>query len=260
MTRTTIAVVQARMSSQRLPGKVLAELSSGEGEPETVLDWVVQRVARATSVSKVVVATSTDDTDQPLVEHCEARGIATFRGSLDDVLDRVHAAARAHGAETVVRITADCPLIDPGIIDSVVEQHFATGADFTANRLPPPAARTFPVGLDVEVAQFEAVDHAWRTARERHHREHVMPFLYEVPGRFKVTIVDAPVDAGGVRWTIDTPEDLHAVRELIRVAHADVSTPWRELLAQWEGHPELEALNSHVAQRQGTDVDSRTTR
>ncbi|MGY1845033.1 cytidylyltransferase domain-containing protein [Modestobacter sp. SYSU DS0875] len=252
MTGRVVAVVQARMSSQRLPGKVLEPL----GELR-VIDWAVRRTGRAGSVSEVVVATSDRPTDDVLAAHCREQGHPVSRGSLDDVLDRFLAAAEAHRADHVVRVTGDCPLVDPEVVDRVVAVHLEEGRDFTANRLPPPHPRTWPLGLDVEVATIEALRSAWETGRERHHREHVMPYLYEEPGRFDVRVVDAEVPAGSVRWTVDTPEDLAAVRALVEVAGADLGTGWRELLATWQQHPELARLNAGIGQRTAGDVDER---
>lgn len=253
-----VAVVQARMSSQRLPGKVLARLPGADDPQRCVLDWTVQRTRRCTLVDEVVVATSQEPADDPLAEHCAAAAIACYRGALDDVLDRFYRAAREHDADTVVRITADCPLVDPDVVGEVLRRHAARGGDFTANRLPPPASRTFPIGLDVEVADMSALTVAWRNARERYEREHVMPYLYVVPGRFTVGIVDAPVEAGDVRWTVDTPADLQAVRALVSTAAATLGTGWRILLDVWRAHPEISRLNAAVTQRSGTDVDPRS--
>lgn len=258
-TGTTGVIVQARMSSQRLPGKVLRTLPSA-GDPDlTVLDWVVGRAACAPSVDVVVVATSTDASDDVLAELCAARGYRCERGSLDDVLDRFTGAARAVDAREVVRLTADCPLVDPAVIEEVLRAHRRSRADFTANRLPPPHPRTFPVGLDVEIADRAALERAWAEACEPHHREHVMPYLYEEPGRFRVHVVDTPLDAGQVRWTVDTRADLEAVRALVRLAGADMTTPWRRLLEVWRSHPELAALNAGVVQRTGRHVDPSTS-
>lgn len=257
MTGRVVAVVQARMSSQRLPGKALAALPSVAAPELTVLDWVVQRVGRAAAVDAVVVATSTAAEDDRLVRHCEEQDIDCFRGSLDDVLDRFYRAAREFAADTAVRVTADCPLVDPGVVDVVLKAHRSRRGDFTANRLPPPSARTYPIGLDVEAVEVDALQHAWREAQEPHQREHVLPYVYEVAGRFDVLVLDSPVDAGQVRWTVDTPADLQAVRELVRVAGAGVETSWQDLLSVWLDHPEIAALNRGVVQRGGEHVDPR---
>jgi spore coat polysaccharide biosynthesis protein SpsF len=252
-----VGVVQARMGSQRLPGKVLARLPGNDAPDLRVLDWTVQRLGLSRTVDAVVVATSSDVSDDPLVEYCVTRAYDVFRGSLADVLDRFHGAARAARADVVVRVTADCPLIDPAVVDLVVDGHLEAGGRFTANRLPPPHHRTYPIGLDVEVTDMSHLELAWREATQSSHREHVMPYLYEHIDQ-DVLIVDAEIDAGDVRWTIDTVEDLRAVRGLIEVADARLQTTWQQLLAAWRAHPELAALNGHVQQRRADDVDPRS--
>ncbi len=180
----TVAIIQARMASSRLPGKVLMDIA---GRP--MLSFVVARASRSASVDAVVVATTTDPSDDAVVEYCESHGVDHTRGSQFDVLDRYYQTARHLGAGTVVRITADCPAIDPQLIDEAVgtldgnvrEHALMPQAqfDFVANRLPPPFHRTYPIGLDVEVCSFAALERAWEEGREAQHREHVMPYLYE---------------------------------------------------------------------------------
>jgi spore coat polysaccharide biosynthesis protein SpsF len=247
-----VAVIQARMGSQRFPGKVLEPLADA-----AVIDWVVHRVRRTTSIDEVFVATSTETADDPLVEHCRSHGYAATRGSLIDVLDRVHSTAEAAAADHIVRVTADCPLIDPTVIDSVVAIHLARHPDFTATQLPSPHKRTYPIGLDVEVATAAALGAAWRHAKAPHQREHVMPYLYEELGRFDVQVVESNVDAGDVRWSIDTPEDLAAVNALVLAAAAGFDTPWLELLDVWRANPHIRSLNAAVGQRKSTDTDPR---
>lgn len=259
MSTRVVAIVQARMSSQRLPGKVLADLREGDGRSRAVLDWVVGRASRATLLDDLVVATSDDCGDDPLAEHCSTRGVRVHRGSLRDVLDRFHGAAQESRADVVVRITGDCPLVDPAVIDEVVREHRDGGSTYTSNRLPPPHPRSWPVGLDVEVVNASALARAWREARRPHHREHVMPWFYEEPRRFPVTLVDSPVDAGDVRWTVDTAADLTAVSELVRLAGADLATPWQVLLDVWRRNPALAALNREVRQKTASDLDDRLT-
>jgi spore coat polysaccharide biosynthesis protein SpsF len=242
------------MSSQRLPGKVLHELSPGR----SVLDWVVERAGAAALVDEVVVATSDGADDDALEAHARRIGVPVTRGSLHDVLSRVRTAAESAGATTVVRITADCPLVDPAVIDLIVREHTDHHSDFTSNRLPPPHHRTWPVGLDVEVATIDALRRADDEATEPSHREHVMPYLYAEPGTFTVRVVECDLgDHGTVRWTVDTAEDLAAVRALVAQPGIDVSTSWETLLEVWGAHPGIAALNAGVAQKSGTDVDER---
>ena len=162
-----VAVLQARAGSSRLPGKVLADLA---GKP--MLLRQVERIAAARRIEKLVIATSTSTQDDELAGLCAEAGIACHRGALEDVLDRVHGAARAQAADWIVRLTGDCPLIDPSVIDLVIDTATQSGADYVTNAVEP----TWPDGLDVEVARMEALDAAWREATLPSEREHVMPF------------------------------------------------------------------------------------
>jgi spore coat polysaccharide biosynthesis protein SpsF len=201
LARTMIlAVLQARMSSTRLPGKVMRPLA---GEP--MIGRQIERLRRAASLDRLVVATSTGAEDDPLAAYCEGLGAPVFRGPLDDVLGRFAAAAEAFGpAEAVVRLTADCPLADPEVVDEVVRTHLASGADYTSNVLP---NRTFPKGLDVEAVRTEALLSAAREAADPYEREHVTPFLYRRPERFRIASVERSPSLADLRWTVDTPED-----------------------------------------------------
>jgi spore coat polysaccharide biosynthesis protein SpsF len=259
MTRV-VAFVQARLGSQRLPGKVLRDLSGADPATEgfTVLDWCLHRLHRAQRLDAVVVATSTSEADDPLAAYCGERGHRVARGDLDDVLSRMVGAAEEQGADVLVRVTADCPLVDPAVVDRVVDEHLRSGADFTANRLPPPHHRTYPIGLDVEVATMDAMRRAAREATAKAHREHVMPYLYET-GLFDVRVVESDGgDHGEVRWTVDTPEDLAAVGALVRHPDVRLTSAWQELLTVWQGDPTLARLNAEVRQRSARDVDDRS--
>ncbi len=247
-----VAIIQGRMGSSRLPGKILKEIT---GKP--MLVWVVERARTAALVDEVVFATTTDPSDDPVAELCARRGITCSRGNLYDVLDRYYQAAKAAGADVVVRITADCPLIDPGLIDQTVQAFFETGADFAANRLPPPWKRTFPIGLDTEVCSFAALERAWKEAELPHEREHVMPFLYDTPGRFKLHVINHDPDYGDLRWTVDTPQDLDAVRRLFELLPDPLHATWLEVLEAWRTHPELEAINAGVVHHKFNEVDDR---
>jgi spore coat polysaccharide biosynthesis protein SpsF len=197
-----VAIIQARMSSRRLPGKILAPLGR-----EPMILRQLERIRRA-RVDRVVVATSSDASDLPLCAALERVGASYARGSLDDVLDRVYRAAIEHGARHVVRLTADCPLTDHRIIDRIVAAHLEQGNDYTSNTL----RRSYPDGLDVEVASVVALERAWRECRDATLREHVMPYLYAEPGRFKLGNVAQELDRSYYRLTVDYPEDLDVVR------------------------------------------------
>lgn len=247
-----VAIVQARMGSSRLPGKVLQDVA---GAP--MLSRVVDRASRASTLDLVVVATTTQLEDDAIAQLCERLGYACFRGSVFDLLDRYYRAAQQYRAEVVVRLTADCPLIDPAVIDETVQAFFEAKVDFAANRLPPPWRRTFPIGLDVEVCSFKALERAWREAREPYQREHVMPYLYEDNGRFRVLVVDREPDLGHLRWTVDTPEDLELVRRIYAALGEDGTFSWLAVAALFERHPELAAINRASRAKSFTEVDER---
>jgi spore coat polysaccharide biosynthesis protein SpsF len=262
----TIAIIQARMGSSRLPGKVLLDIA---GQP--MLSRVFERARRARTLDGVAVATSSDPSDDAVNSLCADRGYPCYRGSLHDVLDRYYQAARLFEADVIVRLTADCPLIDPGVIDKTVNAFLEIPNivsdrmdspspfpyDFAANRLPPPWHRTYPIGLDVEVCSFQALEHAWKEADQPYHREHVMPYLYDQPGRFQLLLVDHETDYGALRWTVDTAEDLELVRQVYAHFPGRDDFSWLEVLELFEREPELASINAQVQHKSLTDVDER---
>jgi spore coat polysaccharide biosynthesis protein SpsF len=250
-TARTVAIIQARMSSSRLPGKVLLDLN---GQP--MLVRVVERTRRAKTIADIIIATTSDPSDDPIEALCRERGYPVYRGSMFDVLDRYYGAAQQAGAEIIVRVTADCPVIDPQVIDEVVQAFIREGADFAANRLPPPWKRTYPIGLDTEVCSFAGLERAWKEAGLQFEREHVMPFFYRVEGRFKVVVIDHDPDCGAYRWTVDTQEDLQLLREIFR-RFADDTFSWLDVLALVEREPELARINAAVKAKVAMDVDTR---
>jgi len=237
---TTIAVIQARMGSSRLPGKVLLPLI---GRP--ILAHVVKRTARAQRLDGFVVATTADTADDPIADLAAREGWPLVRGSVDDLLDRYVMAARAEGANVVVRVTADCPLIDPGIIDDTIEAFGAGDCDYAATGLEP---RTFPRGLDVEVIARAALEQAWREDADPAWREHATPYIYRHPDRFRICPVVSEDDRSAHRWTVDAAEDYELVRRIYDAFGRDDFT-WREALAVVEAHPDWSELNRNVVQK-----------
>jgi len=235
-----VAIIQARMGSSRLPGKVLAEVGGW-----TMLARAVGRVRQATLVDKVVVATTTAADDDRIVEECNRLAVACFRGQQEDVLDRFHRAAGACGAEAVVRITADCPLIDPELIDQVVRAFVDRQPDFAANTL----RRTYPRGLDTEVMTAAALARAWREAQKPYQRTHVTPFIYEHPEHFRLLAVTGREDLSGGRWTVDSPEDLDFVRAVYRRLGDEGAFSWRDVCRLLADEPSLAELNRAVRQK-----------
>jgi spore coat polysaccharide biosynthesis protein SpsF len=246
-----VAIVQARMGSSRLPGKVLAELS---GRP--VLEWMLRRAGRAKRIDQVLVATTINSEDDAVARFCKEAGYDCFRGSAFDVLDRYYRAAEATGADVIVRLTGDCPLIDPDLLDQNIGAFLAAEPplDFAANRLP--GDRTVPIGLDTEICTREALQRAWAAAQKPHEREHVMPYFYEHPEEFNILHLRHDPDYGHYRWTVDTPEDLELLRRI--ADHFDDDTfSWKAVLALFEEQPELAELNARVSHRDQHHVDER---
>jgi spore coat polysaccharide biosynthesis protein SpsF len=236
----TTAIIQARMSSTRLPGKVLLDLAS-----KPMLARVVERTQLAKRIDRVVVATTVEAEDDPIAALCRSRGWSVFRGSRDDVLDRYYQAALADKADPIVRITSDCPVIDAEIIDRVVQQ-LTAGINYASNINP---RRTFPRGLDVEVFTFDALSAAWRDDCEPTGREHVTPFLYRHPERFRIGLVESErEEAASHRWSVDTPEDYDLLKRIY--AHfGDEKFGWLDVLDLLNRHPDWCDINRHIEQK-----------
>ncbi len=260
-----VAIIQARMGSSRLPGKVLLDIA---GQP--MLGRVLARSSRAATLDGVMVATTTEAADDPVAGYCDSRGIPVSRGSLHDVLDRYYQAALQTKADVVLRVTGDCPVIDPALLDEVVNTLLQGSFDFACDRLPPPLHRTYPVGLDAEACTFAALRRAWQEAREPHQREHVMPYLYEgvelsavndrleagvSPRGNKIALLHCEQNYSHLRWTVDTAADLEFMRQVyLRFGGRD-DFSWRDLIALLAREPELSMINASVKHKTFYDVD-----
>ncbi|MBA4260737.1 MAG: acylneuraminate cytidylyltransferase [Comamonadaceae bacterium] len=244
----TIIIVQARTTSTRLPGKVLLPLA---GEP--MLARLVQRLRRVQRADAIVIATTTNATDDAIAALCNTLGVPCHRGSEHDVLSRYADAARLHGADAVVRITSDCPLIDPALIDQVIATYAEGGSDYVSNMLPP----TWPYGMAVEVFSAAALAQAHAEASQPAEREHVTPFIYGHPERYRLRNLASPVDLSQHRWTVDTPEDYELVRRLFEAlvnTHPDFTQA--HILAVLDAHPDWIALNQHIRQKSATETQT----
>jgi spore coat polysaccharide biosynthesis protein SpsF len=276
-----VAIVQARMGSARLPGKVLMDIAGA-----TMLDRVVERTSRSALLDEVLVATTTERIDDKLSDYCSKRAWRCFRGSQFDVLDRYFQSARAAKADIIVRVTADCPLIDSRLLDEVIRKLLSgdapaapdvtpaadTAYDFAANRLPPPWKRTYPIGLDVEVCTYGSLQRAWTEAEEPQQREHVMPYMYEgvelkalpsgmltgtSPRGFRVAVLQWPTDFGDYRWTVDTVEDLEFVRGVYGRLGGARDFGWNDVLSLVQSDPHLRKINAAIKHKGLSDVDER---
>lgn len=238
-----VAILQARTSSQRLPGKVLCDVL---GRP--MIERQIERVRRAKAVDSLIVATTIDPSDDPLAELCGRIGVACYRGEMDDVLSRFIGAARYAEGDWLVRLTGDCPLSDPTVIDRIVEEACASDSDYVSNALVP----TFPDGLDVEVIRRSALERANVEARLASEREHVTPYIYKHPEIFRISEVRHTDDLSNRRWTVDEAQDLEFVRAVYaRLYPNDPAFSTEDILALLEHEPDLALVNSKFGRNEG---------
>jgi len=246
MARRLVAIVQARLGSTRLPGKALLDLS---GSP--MIAHVLSRAAAISGVDDVVLATTDSRQDDALADFAWQIGHACVRGSVEDVLDRYRAALRAHPADAVVRITGDCPLLDPAVSARVVDDYLRAegGVDYASNVHPP----TYPDGLDTELISAAALEEAWREARMPSDREHVTPFIWRQPKRFAMANVLHSDDLSALRWTVDDARDLEFARTVYEALSPDGTRMFGmdEVLELLRARPHLGSLNAGTRRNEG---------
>jgi len=229
------------MRSTRLPGKVLRQLCG-----QSVLASVVARVKSAGRLDGIVVATSTLPADDAVAAECKRLNVSSFRGSEEDVLSRYFGAAKMAGAETIVRVTSDCPLFDGVLLDEMLKMFSGAGADYLSNTLK----RTFPRGLDAEIFTSAALMRANRDAIKPHEREHVTPYFCEHPELFRLRSFEGAVDLSAHRWTLDTLEDWHFVEAVYQALYCPPALfTTNDVLKLLKEQPELTMLNVHVEQK-----------
>lgn len=245
----TVAIIQARMGSTRLPGKVLKDLCG-----QSVLAHVVHRVAATAQVDEIVVATTDDPIDEAIVRAGSDLGIAVYRGSESDVLARYFGAAQQHQADVVIRVTSDCPLFDASVLEEMLSvflkgQNQNIALDYLSNTL----TRAYPRGLDAEIFTFSALQQAYKNAHASYEREHVTPYIYQHPELFHLQNFGCDQDHSSHRWTLDTEEDwmlISKVYEYLYSAGQIFST--EQVLGLLSQHPELVLLNADVEQKKLT--------
>jgi glutamate-1-semialdehyde 2,1-aminomutase len=242
----TVAIVQARMGSTRFPGKVMKPI---RGTP--LIELLLERLSRAEEVDQIILATSQDPRNGPLAEHVRKLGHTVYRGSEQDVLDRYYEAARLGNADVVVRVTGDCPLIDPALVDSVITAFKAAGVDYACNTDP----ATYPDGLDIEVFSFTALQTAWHDASRPPEREHVTLYFRE-SGRFRTLKLRNAVDLSAERWTVDEPRDFEVVDAVFEHFHPRRDFGWQEVLRLLQSRPELFAANRHLVRNEGASMST----
>lgn len=243
----TIIIVQARMTSTRLPGKVLKEVRG-----KSLLEYQIERLRQVRLADEIVIATTTNDADQPIIELCERLGAAYYRGPEEDVLSRYYEAATHFGANVVVRVTSDCPLIDPGVMDEVIGLYINNRDkyDYVSNTLE----RTYPRGLDTEVFSMAALKKAYNEARGQSEREHVTLFIYRRPEQFQLANSSSAIDYSHHRWTVDTPEDFELIKRIfLGLYPVNSRFTWLEILDLLNENPEWVEINAGVKQKEVTN-------
>lgn len=240
----TVAIVQARMGSTRFPGKVMRVV---DGVP--MIGLLLGRLKKASLIDQIVLATSEASQDDPLADYARQLGYVVYRGSEEDVLDRYYKAAKLVKANVIVRITGDCPLIDPSLVDEVISNFFSLGVSYASNREPP----TYPDGLDAEVFSFEILSEAWVKANTRYQREHVTPFIIENTKLNQVNLTHS-TDLSGVRWTVDEIDDFELIQRIFKSFHPRHDFGWLDVLGLCREYPDLFTGNQHLVRNEGSQL------
>jgi len=237
-----IALIQARRGSTRLPGKVLLDL-----EGKTVLEHVIDRVSASRFINDVIIATTVRKEDLNIVKLCADLGISVYCGSVDDVLDRYYETARLFGADHIVRITSDCPMIDPSVIDDVIGLHLRENADYTTNTLK----ETYPDGQDVEIFTFGSLKNSWKNAKLASEREHVTPYIRKSP-EYKLVNMECRKNLSNKRWTLDNSEDYEFIKIIFENLYGrNPLFGMEEILKFIDEKPEIERINENIVRNEG---------
>jgi len=238
-----LGILQARVSSTRLPSKVMRLILN-----KPMLAHQIDRIKQSKLIDQLIVATSLSEEDNAIAELCLQAGIACFRGSLDDVLDRLYKAAKPYHPSHVVRMTGDCPLIDFGIIDQVINNHLQNHFDYTSNSNPP----TFPDGLDVEIITFKALEKIWQMAKLPSEREHVTLFIRNHPEIFKIGNLVNQQDLSHLRWTVDEAEDFILIQKIYEYLFPENQKfNMNDILFLFKKYPELKIINKQYKRNEG---------
>lgn len=237
------AIIQARMGSTRLSEKVMKNIQG-----KTVLEHVIERVRQSKLIDEIIIATTTHERDAVIESEALRCGVKAFRGSEDDVLSRYYYAAKENNLDVVVRITSDCPLIDPKLLDEIINYYLKNKLDIVSNAGSDLSSRTYPRGLDTEIFSFEVLENAFNNAKEKYQREHVTPFIYEMTDQ--VFYYKNNVDYSKYRWTLDTREDFDLILEVYKQLYYGTHDFYLgDVLKLFEERPELYDINAHVEQK-----------
>lgn len=237
------AIIQARMGSTRLPGKVLKKVLG-----KTLLEYQIERVKRAKAIDEIIIATTTKESDDQIVQLCQQLSIPYYRGSEEDVLSRYYEAATKFNVDVVVRLTSDCPIIDPNVIDKVVEHYLENKDryDYVSNTL----TRTYPRGLDTEVMSYEVLKRVHEEAKELVYREHVTAYIYHHPDQFRLCNVSNEKDESKHRWTVDTEEDFILIKNILETLYSiNPLFTLEDVIRILQDKPEWAEINAHIEQK-----------
>lgn len=238
-----IAIIQARMGSTRLPGKVLKKVKN-----RMLLEYQLERIHQSQLLDDIVIATTKKEKDKMIVDFCNDRDIHVFQGSEDNVLERYFHAAKEYGADVIVRLTSDCPLIDPELIDEAIRLYLESknNVDYASNTL----VRSYPRGLDIEVFSFKALKQSYQQAILESEKEHVTPYIYNHPEKFKFVNLESLEDYSFHRWTVDTEEDFELVKRIIKETYPHTKDiKWKDIIKIMEQNPSWIEINAHVEQK-----------
>lgn len=240
-----LAITQARIGSSRLPGKVLRQVNG-----ESLLSIHLKRILQSKLINKLMVATTHEEGVEKIIQVCNECNVGYYQGSLHDVLERYYETARSFNPDLVVRVTSDCPLIDPSVIDMAVQKAIDNKKDYTSNTLNP----TFPDGIDVEVMKFEALKEAYEKAKSPSDREHVTPYIwknssYKGGDIFTSESFENPVDFSATRLTVDTAEDFEVIQKIIEIDGIDKS--WEEYALTLKNNPQIQKINKFYRRNEG---------
>ena len=240
-----LAILQARMSSSRLPGKVLKPILR-----RPMLELQIERVNRCKAIDRLAVATSINNEDRAIVNLCNNLSVDYYCGDLNNVLDRFYQAARHFHADHIVRLTGDCPLIDPEFIDILISFYMEQRCDYASYCRPP----TLPDGLDAEIFSFEALEEVWRRAEGPYELEHVVPYIIRHPEQFSIANWEYSDNLSNLRWTVDEPEDFELVRQVFEQLYPkNHAFDMKDILRMLEERPELKTINMHIKRNIGAE-------
>jgi spore coat polysaccharide biosynthesis protein SpsF len=238
-----IAILQARLSSTRLPGKVLKPIMN-----KPMLAYQIERIKKSRLIDKVILATSTSAEDMALVELAQDLGIEAYRGNLENVLDRFYQAGKQYQPDHIVRLTGDCPLLDPGLVDDLIQFHLDGHYDYSSNCQQP----TFPDGLDAEIMRWQVLEEAFQEAKLPSEKEHVTPFIHRRPERYQLGHFKNAEDHSGLRWTVDEAKDFELIENIYQYLYPqNPHFCWRDVLGYVQAHPELKNYNTGYERNEG---------